>query len=359
MFSLTAFTRYIEELQSYKDLLQHVEAAMIHVIFWRGHYRVRALGKEVLLPLHSMIAFTWGILVTWNINLFPSFLLFSIGWIMLASNEHARRAKSRWDKVRSYTSYLRLLLFNETYQQIIMPNENLEAINASYKAEEERKKKLIESKKAELEHEKQVQALAGYDQIGDTKEEDIETKRDLSVNPVLIALKPVLFPIQIKLRELVYKLRVAKYVFNWRESYYAFWITTLSFVASIAVMWVPWCWLLLWGSRAAVFLILGPWMALIDKWYIHPNLSDDERKELIHRRSLEKYKEMKMAVTDYHIHKEKNMKLKSMRNYLFGKYLLRVPHFNNTFHPDSPLAQSSAKPFDPTSWNGANIVDRA
>ena len=100
-------------------------------------------------------------------------------------------------------------------------------------------------------------------------------------------------------------------------------------------------------------------MALIDKWYIHPNLSDDERKELIHRRSLEKYKEMKMAVTDYHIHKEKNMKLKSMRNYLFGKYLLRVPHFNNTFHPDSPLAQSSAKPFDSTSWNGANIVDRA
>jgi hypothetical protein len=79
------------------------------VLFWQGHYEVMIGRKNVMLPLNSLTAFTWCVLVANNFNLFPAFLLFSVGWIMLACNEQARQAPSPWHRARSYSPLVKLL----------------------------------------------------------------------------------------------------------------------------------------------------------------------------------------------------------------------------------------------------------
>ena len=90
--------------------------------------------------------------------------------------------------------------------------------------------------------------------------EEIATKAEsvmdaLNVQP----LKPILWPVQLKLRRIALSLRVVSSVFLWVHSYYAFWITTLSFVGSVAVVWIPWGWLLRWLVRILIIVLLGPW----------------------------------------------------------------------------------------------------
>jgi len=143
-------------------------------------------------------------------------------------------------------------------------------------------------------------------------------------------------------------MRIAKSVVLWEEAYFSFWITTASFLCALVLIWIPFGFLFRWISRIVVFVVLGPWMALVDRYYFKedPNLTDEEKDALVRERFRARFEEARLAASNYQIRKERALKLKSMKKYMFGKFHLRVPQFSEDLFKDVPLPESFAKSYD-------------
>jgi hypothetical protein len=206
-----------------------------------------------MLPLHSMTAFFWGMMIAYDFNKFPSFLVFSVGWIFLACNEYALRHPSPWHKSRRYFSLLTPLILGVPSYERIEKNTNLEAIKEYEEKQAKIKKQKQEEAELELKQQQQLQK-----EFGDGQDIDITTEKGsllpFAVNP----LKPILHPVQLQLGGYVIQARIVKSILLWQETYYAFWITTCSLVGSLVIFWVPWAFLLRWTMRIVFFLCSGP-----------------------------------------------------------------------------------------------------
>lgn len=53
-FSLDTLSRYIEELQTYQNVIEYINEAFLVVWLWRGHYPIQVAGKAFKLPIHSI-----------------------------------------------------------------------------------------------------------------------------------------------------------------------------------------------------------------------------------------------------------------------------------------------------------------
>jgi hypothetical protein len=265
-FSTTTIAHHISELQSYRKVLPHLQDFLLTVWLWRGHFRVKIPGQAaILLPLHSLTAFSWGLAISWDFNYIPSFLVFCIGWSFLAANEFACATPSPWHKRRGYFELWLSILFGSKFTASIEPNQNLNAAREFMKKEEQSEKRWALTQKLEARHEEDLKKEFGT--LMDAAEtaagvgiDSIATKQGSPLEAVKYQpLKPILYPIQRKLRRAVLQLRVASSIFLWVHSYYAFWITSLSFVVCFVFLWIPWAFLFRWIVRIAVFVLLGPW----------------------------------------------------------------------------------------------------
>lgn len=358
---MTTFTQHIEELESYQEVVDYIIEAAMAVWLWRGHQPTTLFGKTFLIPLHSILAFSWGLLISVDFNRLPAFLVFSIGWGLLACNQYVRRHPSPWHKCRRYGPMFLNLLFSKTLSERIEPNKNAEEMKkyeeAAAMAAEQRKRE----KTLEAEYEKELRQELG-EEIAEAEagEFDITTKAgggilDLTVNP----LKPILYPIQLELGKLVIYLRIAKSIVLWQETGYAFWVTTASFAAAFVIFWLPWGFLIRWTFRIVVIVVLGPWMAIVDLIYFRrrPDLSDKERDDEVRKRLRSRYDQVLQTATDYRIDKERRLKLKAFKEYLFGKLLISVPRFCEDLYQDIPLPDSFATPYDPAR-DGVPIIEK-
>ena len=88
-----------------------------------------------------------------------------------------------------------------------------------------------------------------------------------------------------------------------------------------------------WTGRLFVWVFLGPWMKMVDKC-IQKQLSSKE-SSILKAKRLEVRKNI-----------EKSTALKDYKSYLFGKFILSMPHhMEPDRYIDKPLAISSARPF--------------
>lgn len=313
-----------------------------------------------------MVAFTWGMIVAWDFNTIPSFLMFALGWAFLALNEFVRSTPSPWHKCPPFSAALYALLFDEIPFPVlehgskfkIDPNQDLEAFDDWKKEVEEREHRWKRDKELELEHEQELLKEFGEEH----EEDDVSSSgkggllQNLNVNP----LKPVLYPIQLQLHQVVVYLRIAKSIVLWDETYFAFWITFGCFTASLVLFLIPFGFLLRWSLRVIVFLVLGPWMALVDRWYFreNPNLTAEEKDAIVRQRMRSRYETLMLAASNFQIRKERATKLRSMTKYMFGKFTLRVPRFCEDSFRDTPLPESYAVPFDKANAPTIEIAER-
>lgn len=180
---------------------------------------------------------------------------------------------------------------------------------------------------------------------------------------VLIRLQPfksTLYPIQKELRKRVLQLRIATSIITWQERIYAFWITTLSAAAAFLFLWVPWAIILKWLLRITVWIVLGPWTALLAryKYPIKKDMTDEERREDMRKRSQARRREAIEASTRIQVRKESVLKTKALARWMFGSYHLRVPRFTEELFPDIPLPSSYAEPFDSDTSLHVEIKER-
>lgn len=293
----------------------------------------------MLVPVHSMTAFVWGVLVTQNFNRLPAFWLFSIAWFFLATMEYVRSHPSKWHHCRSYVELFQILALSKSFAAEIAANDNLSAIEAREAELEERKRKAAEKAQKDKQRKKDEGDLLKQEQLAaNATEVEITT-----VQKAGIALNPLgfLFPVQKQVGDVVTILRIIRSIVLWQENYVAFWVVTVCLAGSMILFFVPFGFILCWTSRLLVWVFLGPWMRFLDIYYVqkHGDESEDATKSLQQRQT-----QLSHLATLKQINRERALKLKDITMYLFGKYLLRVPRFKEDRTPSYPLAASYATP---------------
>lgn len=365
-FNIWKFTEYIAELQDYGYLLGHLKDFVFNTWLWRGHYPMKFFGKKYLVPLHSLTAFFWGVTVSHDFNKLPSFLLFSIGWILLVCNEAINRNPSPWHKCPQYKPHVTSLLLGKDPDSVaVAPYQHLRAIKNFEAAREKRDKWREKERELLNEQERHMQMVLqteNADQYNSVLDITTRKKADTLLMRFLFPLKPVLYPIQIWLRQIVIYCRIATSIMLWEESHLAFWVTTASFVGSLATYKIPFAYLLAWSLKISAWVFLGPWMLLVDRWFFkysqEDDITDNERDEKIRTLMREQYEEFMDEAMNYQIRKEDIIKEESMKSYLFGAHHVRVPRFRETRFRSTPLPESYAAPYEQENEDPTVIADR-
>jgi len=242
-------------------------------------------------------------------------------------------------------------------------NQHKEAFDKFTEETEKRKAAFEEERKLMKVHSMELQEeLSGDIKTAGSNEMDIQTKKENLVSGFvdnLNLLKPILYPAQLELAKVVRITRICVSVVRWDEPYLAWWITTTSFLMSFLMIWIPWSFIIRWILRVAVFVFLGPWMAIYDRCFLRrKNQSPEQRAEEIKEKVKAKYLNVTATASSNRTRMERAMKLKSLKKYLYGKYLVNVPHFCVDGIPTNPLFDSSARPFENEESVTMKIVDR-
>ena len=363
IFDMDTLTSLVGELQGYQDLLPVLRSAAFTVLLWRGHLPVtlqvpaipprpavptqpsqsllRRMFKPwtIKLPIHSMIAFIGGILLAEDYSLLPSFLLFGIAWMLLATMAYQNSHPSPWRKKRTYWEHWQVLLFNKTFTDTIHPDEKKDEVE-KYIADEVQRK--IELEEEAAEEAARAEEMAKEDGTEEA-EVNIETEKKKMFGISTNLLEPILSPAQKHLEMVVVVLRVVKSYVTWEESRANFWIVNASIVAGLLLVGIPWGWLIRWAFRIIVWTFLGPWMKLVDIFVVKGRTREEARKAAKERLRL-RYQQLVEARRSRQVKREDALELKSMKRYMFGNYVVRVPRFHEFRYYDWALYPSHASP---------------
>ena len=104
---------------------------------------------------------------------------------------------------------------------------------------------------------------------------------------------------------------------------------------------IPWNIFFLWSCRIAAWGFLGPWMKLLDI-YGYVQEDDDLQEEQGQQKRREQYEKVRGEVR---LQNENEVKMKAMKEYLFGQYVTVVPMVSLERYHDAPLPSSSSQPY--------------
>jgi C2 domain len=203
-FSVATLTRHIKELQDYKKALPYLTDAVSTICLWRGHFQIHVCGQTIYVPLHSIVAFVWVILLCRSFDVFPSLLVFSIGWIFLGTNECRQRNPSPWSRTFSYSQFWAMLVANRNFKERIEPFQNHDKVIAYEDEIKQREQQREKERELAMRYEAELRKLL-LDDIEDAEAEDVDiTTRKARLGeaftPSFNVLKPVLYPIQLQVR---------------------------------------------------------------------------------------------------------------------------------------------------------------
>ena len=328
----------------------YLNDAVTNLILWRGSLPISLGSSTFNVPVHSMTAFVMATVLVEHPQLLPSFFFGCFAWFMMATNAYRRRLPDVWMQCKSFAELIEILVRGASFvpPHSIEPFQNSEETQAFLEAWTNRIK--IAEEKVARQYEEAMQEREAYEremeEIGEDKA-DMSTKtRGISIDP----FKPILFPIQRNLAMVIRYLRTLKYVVSWEECYISFWVTVGCGVLSIVFFFIPWFFVIKWISRIVVWAIFGPWMKLVDIYVVSKEpLSDDEEKKKQLKDKAKRFMKHTKAIQVARVKREDANKLKAMKKYMFGKFVIRIPVLKEDRYRDHPLPESSATPYKPDS----------
>ncbi|GKY99261.1 hypothetical protein MPSEU_000881300 [Mayamaea pseudoterrestris] len=323
-FDLIVMRSYANELLEHKDtLLYCIGDAMLSVIFWRGQVKV---WDNVYIPLHSFVIFCSTAYLVEHPYMAPSFFLLSIAWIMLATNTVRRQHPSPWHRCPSFWQYAKALHHGRSslLVQSIQPDEG-RAVAASYEA--------AWSQRMEVDRKFAATRAQLIQEVSDFGNDIIHTKQS---DLIPLDLLEKLSYYQALLGQYCKYFRFVKIIATWEESIISFWITAIFLVAGIVSLVVPWAFILRWIGRTCVWCFLGPHMVIVDALLHSGNNDDDE----VLAKLIDSYRKESRLVRQ---RRQVAVKLKDIKQTLFGNYSTLIPSYNLSRHYDRPLSKSYAK----------------
>ncbi|KAG7337322.1 C2 domain containing protein [Nitzschia inconspicua] len=341
-YSMQALTAYRTELESLVGILYFVRSAILTVLFWRGQRRYNFFGWKAKLPLHSVFAFFLGVTLVENLNLLPSYCLFCVSWLLVATNEERLRDPSPWHASLTVLQMWNAFLTGKVSPVDIAEYENEAAIRAY---EEEMERRMEEEQQKQKDRQAAAKALSEFLDSDSTPPEDVDAELETklparhNINPLAVYI----LPIQQILGQICKAVRIVRSVLMWDESYLAFIIWNACFLVGLIFLFVPWHFLARWTARILVWTILGPWMKLVD-WFVLPwllgtNMGKDDALQKLAKEQLENLGIAKEAIIRK---REEIMKERALKRYMFGKYAIKVPRYKTFRYRDNPLPESHA-----------------
>lgn len=363
--NLNTIQKYLDEVLECTDVLDDVVEGVKIVILWRGHFPLTfsCFKKQYSfkLPFHSMLAFSWGILLKNNFDRFGSFICFWFAWVLFGILEFQRNNPNPWKRPRTYIELLGIFIFNKSFaSHRIDVNENIQEI-MEYDEDRAEKVKLrkeaIETMRIQNEHDaKQMEK-----EIDQLDAQSNEKGVSVGMNQLMLTpFKDILDPVQSSLYTACVYLRVAKSIVTWKDSVASFWVATIALSFSIVTFFVPWTFLFHWAFKILVYVFLGPWMKLVDI-YLVENENDMTREERKKKAQAEYKKRYDLIMGEsklIRLLKEYQIKIRDMERYLFGQYAVRVPIFKEERFGAIPLAGGFAVPYDVAAGAEPKIVKR-
>lgn len=345
-FSMENLKSYRAELESLVGIRSYVTQAVYTVLFWRGHKEIKVLGRRMKLPLHSVVSFIMGTTLIENFDLLPSYCFFCVAWLLAGTNELRQQNPSPWHGSMTIGQMWYALLFDRVPPEDISAHENEAAVRA-YEAEAQRRQ---DHEEAILrQRQEQMKAISEFLSGGATQPDEIASNNDetnlggsvitSSINPMALAL----LPIQKLLGQACRVVRVLRSIVMWDESYIAFSIVNGCIVLGIALLWVPWSFVLRWLARILIWTLLGPWMALVDV-YILPKIVGGEKDTAEALRTLAQTELANFGKAKETILRKREdiLKQRAMKRFMFGRFAVKVPRFKEYRYRDVPLPESTA-----------------
>eukprot|EP00574_Skeletonema_japonicum_P003819 CAMPEP_0201722664 /NCGR_PEP_ID=MMETSP0593-20130828/6957_1 /ASSEMBLY_ACC=CAM_ASM_000672 /TAXON_ID=267983 /ORGANISM="Skeletonema japonicum, Strain CCMP2506" /LENGTH=1102 /DNA_ID=CAMNT_0048213643 /DNA_START=201 /DNA_END=3509 /DNA_ORIENTATION=+ len=350
-YGLANINQYIEELYDYLTIYYYLEDSFLSLIFWRGkstvHIPVPWLPTLSIKwvpfsgPLHSLIAFLCLIRMVENPELIPTIFFGSIGWILMATMEFRTSGPDPWARCKSFKHYFWSLICGDGLitPHDIAPNENIERIREREGAWKKRVKDA--ERKAEEYAKEQEQYWKEMEERGDIDEDLSVVKNKFTLNPTTAYL----YPIQQWLGIIINALRITKNIVIWEESYLSFWLAAVSFLLCVISLFVPWSLIVKWTMRITVYVFFGPWMMLLDTYYIQVDEAEESEHE--DRQKSERQEYLADQILQAQILREDNTKLRDFKQYMFGEYITKVNIMKKDRFIDKPLPESSAVVYKP------------
>ena len=119
-----------------------------------------------------------------------------------------------------------------------------------------------------------------------------------------------------------------------------------------------WC-----GEKSLVhisFCLLLHRMKLVDWYFFHQtaNMTEEEHNAHVKQKLQKRFDAVIRAISDYQVKKERAAKLKSMKKYLYGKFIIRIPRVSLDLFQDYPLPESFANVFQKRTAKPIVITER-
>jgi len=351
-YDIKFINSYIEEILSVQHISFYLTDAFLRLLLWRGTFPVNLFGKTFHFPIHSLMAFVSLAFVVEQPQFIPAWWFGCIGWIMIGTMDYRLHLPSPWLRCKHFLEHIGTIITGSSpaAPHSIQAFENAEEANAFVETWKKRIKDSEEAAAHEYEENMKAQEelQREMEEIGDVGTDISADNRGgsgLSVDP----FKSVLFPVQQNLAMICKYLRHIRYILIWQESYISFWFTAGCFLLSILCAFIPWFFIIKWTSRLFVWSLFGPWMKLVDIYYV--STLDDFTEEDLKEQRLKSREQRRLAtaaaISEARIKRENAMKLKAMKRYMFGKYISRVPVLKEDRYVDHPLLDSYAVPYKP------------
>jgi hypothetical protein len=348
-YDMKYINSYIEELLSIQHVLYYLQDALMALILWRGTLPIEIRGETYKFPVHSLSAFIAAVLLVEQPQLIPSLFFGCIAWLIIAIMDYRQNLPDLWSRCKTFREFIYILFVGKSP---ISPHniKQYEQYEEAKKFLEDQQKRIEESEKAaERAYEESVKAQEEYEremeEIGEA-DVDISTKTGgVSLDP----FKPILFPVQQNLALICRYLRHVRYVLFWEECYIAFWVSAGCLLLSIICVFIPWFFLIKWTSRFLVWFTFGPWMKLVDVYYVS-KIKPPTEAEIQEKKKLDREKrrlQTSAAAAKARVKRENATKLKAMKKYMFGRYIAKVPILKEDRYRDLPLPSSTAVPYRP------------
>lgn len=347
--NLDSVKLYANELVAYWKNYCYFLDVMIGIFLWRGRLKV-SKNRSIWFPLHSTALFFTVALAFERPQLIPPIFFYGITWIMLSINYHASRHPNPWKRVKSSEGNTMIVLLGRSLHPPI-------EIEPSQGVEEGNKLDKLDLLKAEristLVQEFMGFSLEVYGIYSKTSETSVKIATE-EANWSLLAGR--LLYVHMLLKIVCQYIRMFRGIINW-NGYYAHSLTMNCII--LGTVWVIFSVgrITSWVFRLIIWTMLGPWMKLMDIYWVHhfyktrEELLQDIDNGVVNTEPLipdfDAWLASDMFIKMGHsgrIVTEDQYKLKDMREKVFGKYCETIPKFDSSRCPSVPLPQSSAQP---------------
>lgn len=351
--SLTTVKLYLKEfLGNWKHVCFGLDV-LFEVLLWRGRLYITP-NFSIWFPIQSIALASAVILSIEYPNKVGPIIFYGIAWIMLSINFHASRHPYPWKRVKSSEQRNMVVLLGGSIQipVQIKPHQGVEAGKKVEKLDNikaDRMSALITSFSSFA-----VKTISIYNKASTSTLKMATEEKNWGLNWGMSLFNDRFHYPHMILKEMCNFSRMLRNLMNWK-GFYAHKVTMDCLLLATLWLVLPVNKIVLWFLRIMAWTLLGPWMKLVDIFFIHSWYKT--REELLALIDLgaeiepqlpdfEAILESDMFAKMGHsgrIVAEESYKLKDMREHIFGHYSETTPMLD-TWDACVPLPESFAYP---------------